>query len=64
MFYDEYDEVEIKLIVETKDKLVKMTGSSLTFYQVKACIMNGFHKFTINVVINNKMRGSNIFTPC
>ena len=41
-----------------------MTGSSLTFYQVKARIMNGFHKFTINVVIKNKMRGLNIFTPC
>ena len=56
MFYDEDDEIEIKLIMKTKDELVEMAGRCLTFYHVKALVVNDFHKFTVNVVIKNKMR--------
>ena len=64
MFYDGDDEVEIASIAKIEDELVKMTGRCLNFYQVKALVMNGFHKFTTNAVIPNKIRNLNIFTPC
>ena len=64
MFYNGDDKVEIASIAKIEDELVKMTGRCLKFYQVKTLVMNGFHKFTINAVIQNKMRNLNIFTPC
>ena len=54
MFYDGYDEIENELIPNIEDEI------SESDWKVKTRVMNGFHKFTTNFVIKNKLRSLNI----